>query len=150
MTHKKTIDRHWGKIIPCICFSLCLLVWFLPGSYGFMYLDGSKTELLVTSQFAFFPATLVLPLILAGASGWCLFQNHISRGMLWTVLIIAVLQCLYLGVIDAICLPFSHGETFIWLQALPFPLTIAGTGCILIEVARQNSPKKENFFKNNA
>ena len=127
-----------------------LLIWFLPGSYSYRYLGSSGTELYITSLFAFFPLPVVLPLILAGASGYCLLQTHISRGMLWTVLIAAVLQCLYLGVIEAICLPFSQGETFIWLQSLPFPLTIAGTSCILMVVTRQISTKKENFFKNNA
>ena len=133
-----------------VCFAAVLLIWFLPGSYSYRYLGSSETELYVTSLFAFFPFSVVLPLILAGVSGYCLLQAHISRGMLRTVLIAAVLQCLYLGVIEAICLPFSQGETFIWLQSLPFPLTIAGTGCTLMVVPRQNPTKKENFFKNNA
>ena len=119
-----------------VCFAAALLIWFLPGSYSYRYLGSSGTELYITSLFAFFPFSVVLPLILAGASGYCLFQTHVSRGMLWTVIVIAVLQCLYLRVIDAI--------------RLPFLLTIAGTGCILMVVTRQNSTKKENFFKNNA
>ena len=146
---RKARDRYF-RITSLLCFSAALLIWFLPGSYSYRYLGSSGTELYITSLFAFFPFSVVLPLILAGVSGYCLLQTHIPRGMLWTVLIAAVLQCLYLGVIEAICLPFSHGETFIWLQALPFPLTIAGTGCILMVVPRQNSTKKENFFKNNA
>ena len=138
--------RKFFSVASCICFLATLVIWFLPGSYSYNSLDGQC----ITSLFAFFPAPVLLPLILAGASGYCLFQSHVSRGMLWTVLITAVLQCLYLGVVEAICLPFSQGETFIWLQALPFPLTIAGTFCILMAVPRQNSTKKENFFKNNA
>ena len=132
---RKARDRFFSTA-SLVCFAAALLIWFLPGSYSYRYLGSSGTELYITSLFAFFPFSVVLPLILAGASGYCLFQTHISRGMLWTVIVIAVLQCLYLGVIEAICLPFL--------------LTIAGTGCILMVVPRQNSTKKENFFKNNA
>ena len=132
---RKARDRFFSTA-TLVCFAAALLIWFLPGSYSYRYLGSSETELYITSLFAFFPFSVVLPLILAGASGYCLFQTHVSRGMLWTVIVIAVLQCLYLGVIDAICLPFL--------------LTIAGTGCILMVVPRQNSTKKENFFKNNA
>ena len=132
---RKARDRFFSTA-SLLCFSAALLIWFLPGSYSYRYLGSSGTELYITSLFAFFPFSVVLPLILAGASGYCLFQTHVSRGMLWTVIVIAVLQCLYLGVIDAI--------------RLPFLLTIAGTGCILMVVPRQNSTKKENFFKNNA
>ena len=131
----KARDRYFSTA-SLVCFAAALLIWFLPGSYSYRYLGSSGTELYITSLFAFFPFSVVLPLILAGASGCCLFQTHVSRGMLWTVIVIAVLQCLYLGVIEAICLPFL--------------LTIAGTGCILMVVPRQNSTKKENFFKNNA
>ena len=132
---RKARDRFFSTA-TLICFAAALLIWFLPGSYSYRYLGSSGTELYITSLFSFFPFSVVLPLILAGASGCCLFQTHVSRGMLWTVIVIAVLQCLYLGVIDAI--------------RLPFLLTIAGTGCILMVVPRQNSTKKENFFKNNA
>ena len=132
---RKARDRFFSTA-SLVCFAAALLIWFLPGSYSYRYLGSSGTELYVTSLFAFFPFSVVLPLILAGASGYCLFQTHVSRGMLWTVIVIAVLQCLYLGVIDAI--------------RLPFLLTIAGTGCILMVVPRQISTKKENFFKNNA
>ena len=132
---RKARDRFFSTA-SLVCFAAALLIWFLPGSYSYRYLGSSGTELYITSLFAFFPFSVVLPLILAGASGCCLFQTHISRGMLWTVIVIAVLQCLYLGVIEAI--------------RLPFLLTIAGTGCILMVVTRQNSTKKENFFKNNA
>ena len=132
---RKARDRFFSTA-SLVCFAAVLLIWFLPGSYSYRYLGSSGTELNITSLFSFFPFSVVLPLILAGASGCCLFQTHVSRGMLWTVIVIAVLQCLYLGVIDAI--------------RLPFLLTIAGTGCILMVVPRQNSTKKENFFKNNA
>ena len=132
---RKARDRFFSTA-SLVCFAAALLIWFLPGSYSYRYLGSSGTELYITSLFAFFPFSVVLPLILAGASGYCLFQTHVSRGMLWTVIVIAVLQCLYLGVIDAI--------------RLPFLLTIAGTGCILMVVTRQNPTKKENFFKNNA
>ena len=132
---RKSHDRFFSTA-SLVCFAAALLSWFLPGSYSYRYLGSSGTELYVTSLFAFFPFSVVLPLILAGASGYCLFQTHVSRGMLWTVIVIAVLQCLYLGVIDAI--------------RLPFLLTIAGTGCILMVVPRQISTKKENFFKNNS
>lgn len=132
---RKARDRFFSTA-TLVCFAAALLIWFLPGSYSYRYLGSSGTELYITSLFAFFPFSVVLPLILAGASGCCLFQTHVSRGMLWTVIVIAVLQCLYLGVIDAI--------------RLPFLLTIAGTGCILMVVPRQNPTKKENFFKNNA
>ena len=132
---RKARDRFFSTA-SLVCFAAALLIWFLPGSYSYRYLGSSETELYITSLFAFFPFSVVLPLILAGVSGYCLFQTHVSRGMLWTVIVIAVLQCLYLGVIEAICLPFL--------------LTIAGTGCILMVVPRQNSTKKENFFKNNA
>ena len=132
---RKARDRFFSTA-SLVCFAAALLIWFLPGSYSYRYLGSSETELYITSLFAFFPFSVVLPLILAGASGYCLFQTHVSRGMLWTVIVIAVLQCLYLGVIDAI--------------RLPFLLTIAGTSCILMVVPRQNSTKKENFFKNNA
>ena len=132
---RKARDRFFSTA-SLVCFAAVLLIWFLPGSYSYRYLGSSGTELYITSLFAFFPFSVVLPLILAGVSGYCLLQTHISRGMLWTVIVIAVLQCLYLGVIEAICLPFL--------------LTIAGTGCTLMVVPRQNSTKKENFFKNNA
>lgn len=132
---RKTRDRFFSTA-SLVCFAAALLSWFLPGSYSYRYLGSSGTELYITTLFAFFPFSVVLPLILAGASGYCLFQTHVSRGMLWTVIAIAVLQCLYLGVIDAI--------------RLPILLAIAGTGCILMVVPRQNSTKKENFFKNNA
>ena len=132
---RKARDRFFSTA-SLVCFAAALLSWFLPGSYSYRYLGSSGTESYITTLFAFFPFSVVLPLILAGASGYCLFQTHVSRGMLWTVIVIAVLQCLYLGVIDAI--------------RLPFLLTIAGTGCILMVVPRQNSTKKENFFKNNA
>ena len=132
---RKARDRYFSTA-SLVCFAAALLIWFLPGSYSYRYLGSSGTELYITSLFAFFPFSVVLPLILAGASGYCLFQTHVSRGMLWTVIVIAVLQCLYLGVIDAI--------------RLPFLLTIAGTGCTLMVVPRQNPTKKENFFKNNA
>ena len=132
---RKARDRFFSTA-SLVCFAAVLLIWFLPGSYSYRYLGSSGTELYIPSLFAFFPFSVVLPLILAGASGCCLFQTHVSRGMLWTVIVIAVLQCLYLGVIDAI--------------RLPFLLTIAGTGCILMVVPRQNPTKKENFFKNNA
>ena len=132
---RKARDRFFSTA-SLVCFAAALLIWFLPGSYSYRYLGSSGTELYITSLFVFFPFSVVLPLILAGASGYCLFQTHVSRGMLWTVVVIAVLQCLYLGVIDAI--------------RLPFLLTITGTGCILMVVHRQNSTKKENFFKNNA
>ena len=132
---RKARDRFFSTA-SLVCFAAALLIWFLPGSYSYRYLGSSGTELYVTSLFAFFPFSVVLPLILAGASGYCLFQTHVSLGMLWTVIVIAVLQCLYLGVIDAI--------------RLPFLLTIAGTGCILMVVPRQISTKKENFFKNNS
>ena len=132
---RKARDRFFSTA-TLVCFAAALLIWFLPGSYSYRYLGSSGTELYITSLFSFFPFSVVLPLILAGASGCCLFQTHVSRGMLWTVIVIAVLQCLYLGVIDAI--------------RLPFLLTIAGTGCILMVVPRQISTKKENFFKNNA
>ena len=132
---RKARDRFFSTA-TLICFAAALLIWFLPGSYSYRYLGSSGTELYITSLFSFFPFSVVLPLILAGASGYCLFQTHVSRGMLWTVIVIAVLQCLYLGVIDAI--------------RLPFLLTIAGTGCTLMVVPRQNPTKKENFFKNNA
>ena len=132
---RKARDRYF-RITSLLCFSAALLIWFLPGSYSYRYLGSSGTELYITSLFAFFPFSVVLPLILAGVSGYCLLQTHISRGMLWTVIVIAVLQCLYLEVIDAI--------------RLPILLTIAGTGCILMVVPRQNPTKKENFFKNNA
>ena len=132
---RKARDRFFSTA-TLVCFAAALLIWFLPGSYSYRYLGSSGTELYITSLFAFFPFSVVLPLILAGASGYCLFQTHVSRGMLWTVIVIAVLQCLYLGVIDAI--------------RLPFLLTIAGTGCTLMVVPRQNPTKKENFFKNNA
>ena len=132
---RKARDRFFSTA-SLVCFAAVLLIWFLPGSYSYRYLGSSGTELYITSLFSFFPFSVVLPLILAGASGCCLFQTHVSRGMLWTVIVIAVLQCLYLGVIDAI--------------RLPFLLTIAGTGCTLMVVPRQNPTKKENFFKNNA
>ena len=132
---RKARDRFFSTA-SLVCFAAALLSWFLPGSYSYRYLGSSGTELYITTLFAFFPFSVVLPLILAGASGYCLFQTHVSRGMLWTVIVIAVLQCLYLGVIDAI--------------RLPILLTIAGTGCILMVVTRQNPTKKENFFKNNA
>ena len=132
---RKARDRFFSTA-SLVCFAAALLIWFLPGSYSYRYLGSSGTELYITTLFAFFPFSVVLPLILAGASGYCLFQTHVSRGMLWTVIVIAVLQCLYLGVIDAI--------------RLPFLLTIAGTGCTLMVVPRQNPTKKENFFKNNA
>ena len=132
---RKARDRFFSTA-SLVCFAAALLSWFLPGSYSYRYLGSSGTELYITTLFAFFPFSVVLPLILAGASGYCLFQTHVSRGMLWTVIVIAVLQCLYLGVIDAI--------------RLPILLTIAGTFCILMVVPRQNSTKKENFFKNNA
>ena len=132
---RKARDRFFSTA-SLVCFAAALLIWFLPGSYSYRYLGSSGTELYITSLFAFFPFSVVLPLILTGASGYCLFQTHVSRGMLWTVIVIAVLQCLYLGVIDAV--------------RLPFLLTIAGTGCILMVVPRQNSTKKENFLKNNA
>ena len=132
---RKARDRFFSTA-SLVCFAAALLSWFLPGSYSYRYLGSSGTELYITTLFAFFPFSVVLPLILAGASGYCLFQTHVSRGMLWTVIVIAVLQCLYLGVIDAI--------------RLPFLLTIAGTGCTLMVVPRQNPTKKENFFKNNA
>ena len=132
---RKARDRFFSTA-SLLCFSAALLIWFLPGSYSYRYLGSSGTELYISSLFAFFPFSVVLPLILAGASGYCLFQTHVSRGMLWTVIVIAVLQCLYLGVIDAI--------------RLPILLTIAGTFCILMVVPRQNPTKKENFFKNNA
>lgn len=132
---RKARDRFFSTA-TLVCFAAALLIWFLPGSYSYRYLGSSGTELYITSLFSFFPFSVVLPLILAGASGCCLFQTHVSRGMLWTVIVIAVLQCLYLGVIDAI--------------RLPFLLTIAGTGCTLMVVPRQNPTKKENFFKNNA
>ena len=131
----KARDRFFSTA-SLVCFAAALLSWFLPGSYSYRYLGSSGTELYITTLFAFFPFSVVLPLILAGASGYCLFQTHVSRGMLWTVIVIAVLQCLYLEVIDAI--------------RLPFLLTIAGTGCTLMVVPRQNPTKKENFFKNNA
>ena len=132
---RKARDRFFSTA-SLVCFAAVLLIWFLPGSYSYRYLGSSGTELYITSLFSFFPFSVVLPLILAGVSGYCLLQTHISRGMLWTVIVIAVLQCLYLGVIEAI--------------RLPFLLTIAGTGCTLMVVPRQNSTKKENFFKNNA
>ena len=132
---RKARDRFFSTA-SLVCFAAALLSWFLPGSYSYRYLGSSGTELYITTLFAFFPFSVVLPLILAGVSGYCLLQTHISRGMLWTVIVIAVLQCLYLGVIDAI--------------RLPFLLTIAGTGCTLMVVPRQNPTKKENFFKNNA
>ena len=132
---RKARDRFFSTA-SLVCFAAALLIWFLPGSYSYRYLGSSGTELYITTLFAFFPFSVVLPLILAGASGYCLFQTHVSRGMLWTVIVIAVLQCLYLGVIDAI--------------RLPFLLTISGTGCTLMVVPRQNPTKKENFFKNNA
>ena len=132
---RKARDRFFSTA-SLVCFAAVLLIWFLPGSYSYRSLRSSGTELYITSLFSFFPFSVVLPLILAGASGCCLFQTHVSQGMLWTVIVIAVLQCLYLGVIDAI--------------RLPFLLTIAGTGCILMVVPRQISTKKENFFKNNA
>ena len=132
---RKARDRFFSTA-TLVSIPAALLIWFQPGSYSYRYLGSSGTELYITTLFAFFPFSVVLPLILAGASGYCLFQPHVSRGMLWTVIVIAVLQCLYLGVIDAI--------------RLPFLLTIAGTGCILMVVPRQNSTKKENFFKNNA
>ena len=132
---RKARDRFFSTA-SLVCFAAALLIWFLPGSYSYWYLGSSGTELYITSLFTFFPFSVVIPLTLAGASGRCLFQNHLSRGKLWTILIAAVLQCLYLGVIEAI--------------RLPFLLTIAGTGCILMVVTRQNSTKKENFFKNNA
>ena len=129
---RKARDRFFSTA-SLVCFAAVLLIWFLPGSYSYRYLGSSGTELYITSLFSFFPFSVVLPLILAGASGCCLFQTHVSRGMLWTVIVIAVLQCLYLGVIDAI--------------RLPFLLTIAGTGCTLMVVPRQNPTKKENFLK---
>ena len=132
---RKARDRFFSTA-SLVCFAAVLLIWFLPGSYCYWYLGSSGTELYITSLFAFFPLSAILPLILAIAAGYCLFRAHVSRGMLWTVIVIAVLQCLYLGVIDAI--------------RLPILLTIAGTGCILMVVPRQNSTKKENFFKNNA
>lgn len=129
---RKARDRFFSTA-SLVCFAAVLLIWFLPGSYSYRYLGSSGTELYITSLFSFFPFSVVLPLILAGASGCCLFQTHVSRGMLWTVIVIAVLQCLYLGVIDAI--------------RLPFLLTIAGTGCTLMVVPRQNPTKKRKFLQ---
>lgn len=131
MTNKKINHKHFFIISPCICYLFSLLIWFLPGSYSYMYLDGSRTELWVTSLFDFFPTPAVLPLILVGASLLSLTRGHVSRGILWTVLITATLLSVYLGFIGAICLPHFHGETCIWAQALPFPLTVIGTICFV-------------------
>lgn len=120
------------RVTACLCGCLNLLIWFLPGSYSYLYLDAGRTELWVTSLFSFFPAPVLLLLICAGITLWAACTGKTTRSAMWTLLAVSVLQCLYLGFIGAICLPHFHGETFIWLQALPFPLTIAGGACCLL------------------
>lgn len=127
------------RILPiaaCVCSGLCLLTWFLPGSYSYLYLDAGEAELQVTSLFSFFPAPVLLPLICAGITLWVACTGKTTRPAMWALLAVSILQCLYLGLIGAICLPHFQGETFIWLQALPFPLTIAGGACCLLSYRR--------------
>ncbi len=132
MTNEKAGSGHLLTSCPLVCYASCLLIWFLPGSYSYYYLESQGNALWITSLFDAFPASVLLPLILAGMSLWCLARKNISKGCLWAVLLTSLALCLYLGFLEAICLPHFRGETFIWLQALPFPLTLTGAACLLL------------------
>ena len=115
--------RKFFSVASCICFLATLVIWFLPGSYSYNSLDGQC----ITSLFAFFPAPVPLPLILAGASVWNLTRDQVTTGMTWTILITAVVLVIYL--ISTGCV--STLGTTTRLQSLPLPLTAMGTACFV-------------------
>ena len=115
--------RKFFSVASCICFLATLVIWFLPGSYSYNSLDGQC----ITSLFAFFPAPVLLPLILAGASVWNLTRDQVTTGMTWTILITAVVLVIYL--ISTGCV--STLGTSTRLQSLPLPLAATGTACFV-------------------
>ena len=127
MTNAKR--RPFFSIASCICFLAILAIWFLPGSYCYNSLDGQCT----TSLFAFFPAPVLLPLILAGASIWSLTRDRVTPGMMWTILATAVILVIYLIAIGCI----STLGTASLLQTLPLPLTATGTACFVTSCRKQ-------------
>lgn len=119
---RKARDRFFSTA-SLVCFAAVLLIWFLPGSYSYNYLGGRC----ITSLFAFFPASVLLPLILAGASIRNLTREQVSTGMTWTILVTAVILVIYLISIGCIS---TLGITT-RLQSLPLPLTAMGTACFV-------------------
>lgn len=117
------------RVASCICFLATLVIWFLPGSYSYHYLDGRC----ITSLFAFFPAPVLLPLILAGASIRNLTREQVPTGMTWTILVTAVILVIYLISIGCI----SALGTTTRLQSLPLPLTAMGTACFVTSHRRK-------------
>ena len=115
--------RKFFSVASCICFLATLVIWFLPGSYSYNSLDGQC----ITSLFAFFPAPVLLPLILTGASVWNQTRDQVTTGMTWTILIAAVFLVIYLISIGCV----STLGTATRLQSLPLPLTATGTACVV-------------------
>ena len=115
--------RKFFSVASCICFLATLVIWFLPGSYSYNSLDGQC----ITSLFAFFPAPVLLPLILTGASVWNQTRDQVTTGMTWTILIAAVFLVIYLISIGCV----STLGTTTRLQSLPLPLTAMGTACFV-------------------
>ena len=125
------------RMASCICFLATLVIWFLPGSYSYNYLGGRC----ITSLFAFFPAPVLLPLILAGASIRNLTREQVPTGMTWTILVTAVILVIYLISIGCI----STLGTTTRLQSLPLPLTAMGTASFTLGFRNPN--KKSNIFQ---
>jgi hypothetical protein len=121
------MKRSKFLIAACICSTLCLLIWFLPGSYTYLTRGDGCFVTSHTTLYAFFSAFSPLPLICAGISLWAVCIRRTNWPMVCVSLIAAILHAIFLSFIGMV---FS----------LPFLLNLLGAGCLLIH--RLNPLKK--------
>ena len=114
-------------IAACICSTLCLVIWFVPGSYSYLTRGDGCFVTRHTTLYAFFSAFSPLPLICAGISLWAVCIRRTNWAMICVSLIAALLQAIFLNFIGMVI-------------SLPFLLNLLGAGCLLIH--RLNSLKK--------
>ena len=107
------------SIAACVCSGLGLLTWFLPDLYHYLYMGASgKTEVAATSLFAFFPASVLLPLICTGITLWAACKGTATRGMYWSPFVVSLLQIIYLWFVGCV-------------YSLPFLLNLLGMNAFL-------------------
>ena len=91
------------SIAACVCSGLGLLTWFLPDLYHYLYMGASgKTEVAATSLFAFFPASVLLPLLCTGITLWAACKGTATRGMYWSLFVVSLLQIIYLWFVGGV------------------------------------------------
>ena len=126
-------SRQALLIAACIFSTLCLVIWFLPGSYSYLTRGDGCFVTCHTSLYAFFPALMPLPLICAGICLLAVYIRRTNRALVWSILFTALLQAIFLNFIGMV---FS----------LPFLLNLLATGCLLIHYrySRKTKPFQNN------